>query len=448
MTSNSNFPFRSLRLGLALIFTLFMAVASWAEITGSGTESDPYVISSVDDWNTAAKTEMYFYKSDGFVYLRLDKDLDFSGKKFEIFGTFSWGVSTATIHFDGDYHTISGISYTTTGSNAAPFGGLRAGGSISNLTVSNSSFTGKDNVAGILVKNYGTVTNCHVTSTVTLKATDSYCGGIAAKNGGLEGSTPDKGVITGCTVGAKFDLAQSLANSLSFGGIAGYQYGGEYSSISNCTFFSTQVTANTLFGCISSSNDGTFTGNAYRPVNGYNAFSRVEDGTAATIVYAVSGIPSGVTVSPDPVASYNGTLYYAPNTQLTVSTGDENKAFVDFSTTGATASLSTDKRSATLTVGEPDITVTASLLTIGGTCGSGVTWRMADTDKNGSYETLNIGGTGALTEYADGNAPWYSDFRTTITRVNIGDDITTIPANTFYGIVNEAPSCYRRQPSL
>jgi uncharacterized repeat protein (TIGR02543 family) len=438
MTSNSNFPFRSFRLGLALIFTLFMAVASWAKITGSGTESDPYVISSVDDWNTAAKTEMYFYKSDGFVYLRLDKDLDFSGKKFEIFGTFSWGVSTATIHFDGDYHTISGISYTTTGSNAAPFGGLRAGGSISNLTVSNSSFTGKDNVAGILVKNYGTVTNCHVTSTVTLKATDSYCGGIAAKNGGLEGSTPDKGVITGCTVGAKFDLAQSLANSLSFGGIAGYQYGGEYSTISNCTFFSTQVTANTLFGCISSSNDGTFTDNAYRPVNGYNAFSRVEDGTAATIVYAVSGIPSGVTVSPDPVASYNGTLYYAPNTQLTVSTGDENKAFVDFSTTGATASLSTDKRSATLTVGEQDITVTASLLTIGGTCGSGVTWRMADTDKNGSYETLNIGGTGALTEYADGNAPWYSDFRTTITRVNIGDDITTIPANTFYGISDEA----------
>ncbi len=71
---------------------------------------------------------------------------------------------------------------------------------------------------------------------------------------------------------------------------------------------------------------------------------------------------------------------------------------------------------------------------VGGTCGSDVTWQMTDEDKNGSYETLNIGGTGAIAEYADGNAPWYADFHSSITRVNIGDDITTIPPNTFYGM--------------
>ena len=64
---------------------------------------------------------------------------------------------------------------------------------------------------------------------------------------------------------------------------------------------------------------------------------------------------------------------------------------------------------------------------------------MTDEDKNGTFETLNIGGTGALAEYANGKAPWYSDFRTTITRVNIGNDITTIPVNPFYGIGDGAP---------
>ena len=106
MTSNSNFPFRSLRLGLALIFTLFMAVASWAEITGSGTESDPYVISSVDDWNTAATESKYFSPSGGsFQYIKLADDLDFTGKTFNIFcGT----VGYCSIHFDGQGYATPG----------------------------------------------------------------------------------------------------------------------------------------------------------------------------------------------------------------------------------------------------------------------------------------------------------------------------------------------------
>ena len=108
MTSNSNFPFRSVRLGLAFIFILFMTVASWAEITGEGTESDPYVISSVDDWNTAATESKYFSPSGGsFQYIKLANDLDFTGKTFNIFcGT----VGYCSIHFDGQGYAISGIS--------------------------------------------------------------------------------------------------------------------------------------------------------------------------------------------------------------------------------------------------------------------------------------------------------------------------------------------------
>ncbi len=440
MTSNSNFPFRLVRLGLAFIFILFMAVASWAEITGEGTESDPYVISSVDDWNTAATESKYFSPSGGsFQYIKLANDLDFKGKTFNIFcGT----VGYCSIHFDGQGYAISDISYSNTSGGAAPFAGLDDGGSISHLTVKNSSFYGSKNVAGILIGNYGgTVTDCHVESTVTLNVKNNYCGGIAAINGSNV-STKYSSVITDCSVGAKFKLpSHTNSNSVSYGGIVGSQ-NSTTATISNSLFYGTVEVDNgssTFFGCISEHNYGTITGNSYRPAGGFSAFRETADPEGTTVVYAVSGLHEAATGNPAAAYIHNGVRYYAPSTKLTIGTGDENKVFRSFSATGATASLSTDKTKATLTVGIQDITVSATLLTIGGTCGSGTTWRMTDEDKNGTFETLNIGGTGALAEYANGKAPWYSDFRTTITRVNIGNDITTIPANPFYGIGNEAP---------
>ncbi len=440
MTSNSNFPFRSVRLGLAFIFILFMAVASWAEITGEGTESDPYVISSVDDWNTAATESKYFSPSGGsFQYIKLANDLDFTGKTFNIFcGT----VGYCSIHFDGQGYAISDISYSNTSGGAAPFAGLDDGGSISHLTVKNSSFYGSKNVAGILIGNYGgTVTDCHVESSVTLQVKNNYCGGIAAINGSNV-STKYSSVITDCSVGAKFELPpHTNSNSVSYGGIVGLQ-NSTTATISNSLFYGTVEVDNgssTFFGCISEHNYGTITGNSYRPAGGFSAFRETADPEGTTVVYAVSGLHEAATGNPAAAYIHNGVRYYAPSTKLTIGTGDENKVFRSFSATGATASLSTDKTKATLTVGIQDITVSATLLTIGGTCGSGTTWRMTDEDKNGTFETLNIGGTGALAEYANGKAPWYSDFRTTITRVNIGNDITTIPANPFYGIGNEAP---------
>ena len=166
--------------------------------------------------------------------------------------------------------------------------------------------------------------------------------------------------------------------------------------------------------------------------------------TIAATTYEVHSIsvPNALSISSDPYATVGVSKYYKTGTKITLSLAadDLNRVIKTFNASGAVSpSIAEGLRSATLTVGAQDITVSATLLTIGGTCGSGTTWRMTDEDKNGTFETLNIGGTGALAEYANGKAPWYSDFRTTITRVNIGNDITTIPANPFYGIGDGAP---------
>ena len=150
-------------------------------------------------------------------------------------------------------------------------------------------------------------------------------------------------------------------------------------------------------------------------------------------------IPDYLTVSgetPSPV-TINGIDYYKTDDQITLILADDdpNNVINTLTATGAeSSSIATDRRSVNITVGTQDINVSTTFLTIGGTCGDGLTWQMTDTDNDGTYETLTISGSGAIAEYADGNAPWYADHAAHITRVNIGDQITTIPGNLFYGI--------------
>ena len=98
-------PFRLFsRVALVLLMMMLTATSAWATITGSGTEADPYVINTEDDWNTAATTMQYYYNSS-YVYIKLGADLNFSGKTFNMYGSYD-----NKIRFDGQGYTISGIT--------------------------------------------------------------------------------------------------------------------------------------------------------------------------------------------------------------------------------------------------------------------------------------------------------------------------------------------------
>ena len=60
-----------------------------------------------------------------------------------------------------------------------------------------------------------------------------------------------------------------------------------------------------------------------------------------------------------------------------------------------------------------------------GTCGTNLTWTLYDTGE------LVISGTGAMANYKNGQAPWYTN-RLKITSAVIGDGVTSIGSDAFY----------------
>ena len=361
-------PFRLFsRAALALLMMLLTSTTAWATITGSGTQQDPYIIHDASDWNTAGQDSKYYYNDGNHVYIELDADIDFNWSTFNRFGQNPQESTPGScyIHFDGKGHTIQNISMNRGSNNfAAPFGNLATGSTISNLTVVNSKFTADRWVAGITCKNSGTISNCHVESTVTLTAnttsTSEYCGGITAQNGGNTSSGTDIGTITNCTVGAKFVLV-NRQNEAHFGGIVGYNYGA--SPVSGSLCYSTDVTSSLSYFKIligsSNGSDNVVTNNYYRPVGDYGHGAPE---ASTTLVRAVSGIPSGVT-SAELCVSHGDYGYFAANSTITL-TAPAYKAFNnDFSAsgTGSSYTLSGNKTIATVTIASADVTINASL---------------------------------------------------------------------------------------
>ena len=343
----------SRRLLLTLLVMLLTTASAWATITGSGTQSDPYIISSKADWNAATQDSKYYTNG---VYVELGADIDFGKNDCNRFGY-------CTMHFDGKGHTISNFKVDNDDNHVALFQKMNQGGSISNLTIANSTLGGNKYVAGIVGHNEGIVDNCHVESSVTIKAKNKYsssgsqtyliysenCGGITGLN--------NTGTITNCTVGAKFELV-NLVNQPYFGGIVGRNNGA--APVSGCLCYSTSVSSVNYFQILIGSyyNSGdVITNNYYRPVGSYG-----HGAPSATVVRAVSGIPSGVT-SPAICVSHGGYDYIAANTTFTL-TAPAHKAFNDdfsVSGTGTSFTLASDKTSATVTIASDDATINASL---------------------------------------------------------------------------------------
>ena len=164
--------------------------------------------------------------------------------------------------------------------------------------------------------------------------------------------------------------------------------------------------------------------------------------TATLAEIHTMSVSSGLTISSDPYITLDGTPYYKTGSSYTLTVSDANNIINGTPTvsgTGATYSVATDRKSMTITIGTADVTVSATLVAIAGTCGDNATWRMSDEDGDGTYETLNIEGTGATTNYAyllQRRAPWKYNFGSTITTVNIANGITSIGQDAFYRLSN------------
>ena len=155
---------------------------------GSGTEADPFQISTIDDLDELATKVSNGYDFKDFYFI-LTADLDFSGISFTPIGNDSYVFDG---NFDGQGHTIKGISIANENNYQGLFGYVSTSGVIQNLTLDDSSIKGGSQSGGIAGRSNGTIKNCHVTGSVTIQgySSKSYLGGITGYS---------KGIVSGCT---------------------------------------------------------------------------------------------------------------------------------------------------------------------------------------------------------------------------------------------------------
>ena len=237
---------------------------------GSGTESEPWLISSVADLkllaNTinngdAAKFDANCTDTGGGIpgnyhdyYFKQTKDLDLS----DIVNWDPIGYSGSCYfagHYDGDGHTISNVKSTgkndADGFATAGIFGWVAFGSVKNLTVKNADFFAEGNkkmsyAGGVLAVAYScTVENCSV-----------YNSEIESQRN--PNNSNYAGGITGIALGSSFEKCASIENTIRHGSFGGGFIGsldGEDSNFTNCYVANCIVT-----GCSDTISNSTLSG--------------------------------------------------------------------------------------------------------------------------------------------------------------------------------------------
>ena len=176
-----------------------IAIQYW---TGTGTEDDPYLITSIAGMNHLAE-EVYNGNTYENKHFALGVDLEYDRSVENNFEPIGNNPKFFKASFDGRGHTISGVNVKRPAGDADEVGifGYVSGAYgnhryVRNLTVVNSSFvsTNRDNAGGIIGDSYYTdVENCHVGSDVYVSAR-YYAGGVSG--------TTFCSLLAGCTSGA------------------------------------------------------------------------------------------------------------------------------------------------------------------------------------------------------------------------------------------------------
>ncbi len=158
--------------------TAYFAVA---DIAGTGTENDPYIISSTADWNTFAYYVNNGTKNYSGEYVKLNYDITVTmmvgtseANSFQ--GTFLGNNKTLTANIT---NTNSGEAYR----GVAPFHTI-SGATIRDLTVAGTIASNSRHTSGLVGYSYGTgnlIENCVVTA--TLNISENYAGGVIGHGG-------------------------------------------------------------------------------------------------------------------------------------------------------------------------------------------------------------------------------------------------------------------------
>ena len=241
---------------LSLMMILVMFPANAFAMDGEGTKENPYEIAAADDLyefaikvNEGDNTACAVLTAD--ITLPIDTNWTPIGKDKD-------HMYNGT--FDGDGHTITGLSVDIQSGNiiyAGLFGCLGAGGTIKNVSLTDSKITCSGNrvyAGGVCGWNYGTIENCYNTGDVsgTSEYGFVYAGGVCGLNdygtiencyntGDVSGTSEYGFVYAGGVCGLNdYGTIENCYNTGEVSGIYGFVYAGgvcgvnDYGTIENC----------------------------------------------------------------------------------------------------------------------------------------------------------------------------------------------------------------------
>ena len=199
---------------------------------GSGTESDPYLISSGADLKWL---DINMSKTDNFsgLYFKMTKSIDLQGESIKIGSYPSWsGRLTFKGIFDGNNCTIRNLNMTESGMGAGLFSVVT--GTVRNLIVYGNVKGDNKMTGGIVGWLYGgTLQNC--TNYVNVSSTGS------SETGAMIGTSQSSNVINCVNYGSVIGLD-------SVGGIAG-KASGYITNCYNYGSYSGTTNVGSIYGC-------------------------------------------------------------------------------------------------------------------------------------------------------------------------------------------------------
>jgi hypothetical protein len=194
------------------VLALLVLCSSTLAMDGSGTQTDPYIITNVD--------ELQAMRDDLSAHYQLGNDIDASG-------TVSWnggagfepvGTDTNSFYgtFDGQDYTVTGLYINRPSASGVGLFGRTSGTEIKNVGLVDAEVYGYYTVATLVGSNQGrsTVTSCYATGEVIISASGSN----DTKSGGLVGGN-GASLISQCYSAVN---VTALSSRYQIGGLCGY----------------------------------------------------------------------------------------------------------------------------------------------------------------------------------------------------------------------------------